>query len=320
MTKKFNLQLFSEGAAGGGAGTPAGGSVSNSQGNESGGNGAGGFLTTPQSLRDSSPDKGSQGKSGNGEGSENNASASQNSSDAGNKKTDVDRQKAYDDFIAENKDLHQAHIQNIFNKRFKEDKQKDETISSQSEILNIIGQKYGIKDGDIAALRKAVEEDNSYLEEAAEREGVTVDQYREITRLRAESERNRRAEAERQAQSELQRQMDGWFREGVLLKETYPDFDFRGEMQNVSFRRLLQAGIPLKTAYETIHMDDILNTAREDAKKQTVDNIRGRQDRPSENGLNGSGGFVLGKDVSSMTKKERRELNERARRGEKIVL
>ena len=314
MAEILNLQLFTEGAAAGNAGTPATSTASNPPGNESGGNGVAGMSGYTSSTASGPP-------SPQGEGSGSNASASKNSSDAGNNKlTDEQRQAAYDAFISENKDLHQAHIQNIFNKRFKDDKQKDETIASQNEILGIIGQKYGIKNGAIEALKKAVAEDNSYLEEAAEREGLTVDQYREVSKLRADAERTRKLEEERRAQSDMQRQMDDWFRQSAQLKETYPDFDFRSEMQNVSFRRLLQAGIPVQLAYETVHMNDIVNAAREDAKNSVVDNIRGRQDRPQENGLKGSGGFVLGKDVSSLTKKERRELNERARRGETIIL
>ncbi len=291
MAEFINLQLFADGAAGGDAGTPAG----NTEGNRPGENLTGGEEVAK--------------------------AASGDSSDAGNNKnTDKDRQAAYDAFIAENKDLHQAHIQNIFNKRFKDDKQKDETISAQNEILGIIGQKYGIKDGDINALRKAVEEDNSYFEEAAEREGLTVDQYREVSRLRAEAERSRIAEEQRQAQTEVQKQMDEWFRQSAELKETYPEFDFRGEMQNISFRRLLQAGIPVKTAYETIHMSDIVSAARAETEKSVIENIRERQLRPKENGLRSSGGFVLDKDVSKLTKKERAELRERARRGETITL
>lgn len=308
MAKIFNLQLFAEGAAAGNAGTPAVSTASNPPGNESGGNDGSGENGTTKILRQAQNDSRGATEPGNG-------------SDAGNNKlTDEQRQAAYDAFISENKDLHQAHIQNIFNKRFKDDKQKDETIASQNEILGIVGQKYGIKNGDIEALKKAVAEDNSYLEEAAEREGLTVDQYREVSKLRADAERTRKLEEERQAQSDMQRQMDDWFRQSAQLKEIYPDFDFRSEMQNVSFRRLLQAGIPVQLAYETTHMNDIVNAAREDAKNSVVDNIRGRQDRPTENGLKGSGGFVLGKDVSSLTKKERRELNERARRGETIIL
>lgn len=308
MAEVFNLQLFAEGAAAGNAGTPATSTASNPPGNESGGNEGSGNNDTAKILRQAQND--SRG-----------VTEPRNSSDAGNNKmTDEQRQAAYDAFILENKDLHQAHIQNIFNKRFKEDKQKDEIIASQNETLGIIGQKYGIKDGNIEAIKKAVAEDNSYLEEAAEREGLTVEQYREVSKLRADAERTRKLEEERQAQSDMQRQMDEWFRQSAQLKETYPDFDFRNEMQDVSFRRLLQAGISVKLAYETIHMNDIVSAAREDAKKSVVDNIRERQDRPSENGLKGSGGFVLGKDVSSLTKKERRELNERARRGETIIL
>lgn len=291
MAEFINLQLFADGAAGGDAGTPAG----NTEGNRPGENLTGGEEVAK--------------------------AASGDSSDAGNNKnTDKDRQAAYDAFIAENKDLHQAHIQNIINKRFKEGKQKDEIISAQNVILGIIGQKYGIKDGDIDALRKAVEEDNSYFEEAAEREGLTVDQYREVSRLRAEAERSRIAEEQRQAQTEVQRQMDEWFRQSAELKETYPEFDFKGEMQNVSFRRLLQAGIPVKTAYETIHMSDIVSAARAETEKSVIENIRERQLRPKENGLKSSGGFVLDKDVSKLTKKERAELRERARRGETITL
>ena len=291
MAEFINLQLFADGAAGGDAGTPAG----NTEGNRPGENLTGGEEVAK--------------------------AASGDSSDAGNNKnTDKDRQAAYDAFIAENKDLHQAYIQNIINKRFKEGKQKDEIISAQNVILGIIGQKYGIKDGDIDALRKAVEEDNSYSEEAAEREGLTVDQYREVSRLRAEAERSRIAEEQRQAQTEVQKQMDEWFRQSAELKETYPEFDFRGEMQNISFRRLLQAGIPVKTAYETIHMSDIVSAARAETEKSVIENIRERQLRPKENGLRSSGGFVLDKDVSKLTKKERADLRERARRGETITL
>ncbi len=320
MAEIFNLQLFAEGAAAGNAGTPAASTGSNPPGNDnSGGNGAGGNTSdNPSGSSTHLPLH--KGGFETGESMGNVSSASKNSSDAGNKHTDEQRQAAYDAFVAENKDLHQAHIQNIFNKRFKEDKQKDETIASQNEILGIIGQKYGIKDGDIEALRKAVEQDNSYLEEAAEREGLTVEQYREVSRLRAQAERSRKAEEERQAQTEMQRQMDDWFKQAVTLKESYPDFDFRSEIQNPSFRRLLQAGIPVKLAYETVHMNDIVNAARVDGEKAAVNNIRERNSRPSENGLKGSGGFVLGKDVSNLTKKERAELRERARRGEKIVL
>ena len=308
MAEIINLQLFAEGAAAGNAGTPATSTASNPPGNESGGDNA------ERSFDYAQDDQSGALKDG---------SASKNSSDAGNNKlTDEQRQAAYDAFISENKDLHQAHIQNIFNKRFKDEKQKDETIASQNEILGIISQKYGIKDGDIDALRRAVEGDNSYLEEAAEREGLSVEQYREVSRLRADAERTRKLEEARRQQSEMQRSLEGWFREAAELKEqTYPDFDFKTEWEgNVSFRRLLQAGIPVKLAYETIHMNDIVSAAREDAKKSVVDTIRERQDRPPENGLKGSGGFVLGKDVSKLTKKERRELNERARRGETIVL
>ena len=314
MAEFINLQLFADGAASGDVGTPAGNTEGNRPGNDnSGANGdkqinphnslSHGQAVTAPSGREPMAEKGGD------------------SSDAGNNKnTDKDRQAAYDAFIAENKDLHQAHIQNIINKRFKEGKQKDEIISAQNVILGIIGQKYGIKDGDIDALRKAVEEDNSYFEEAAEREGLTVDQYREVSRLRAEAERSRIAEEQRQAQTEVQKQMDEWFRQSAELKETYPEFDFRGEMQNISFRRLLQAGIPVKTAYETIHMSDIVSAARAETEKSVIENIRERQLRPKENGLRSSGGFVLDKDVSKLTKKERAELRERARRGETITL
>lgn len=221
------------------------------------------------------------------------------------------------------KELFSERVQNIINKRFRDDRARREIIEKQQPIIDLLCQKYGIEDGDTEKLRAAFESDNTYWEEAAENAGMGVEQYRELTRLRAETARLRAERESAEADSFVNRQLTQWFSEGEGLKELYPGFDMRAEMENRDFLGLLKAGIPVRKAYELLHMDEILNGAAESAAKETerrvVDDIRKKQARPDENGLKNTNGAVLKKSVASLTREERAELARRAQRGEKIT-
>lgn len=114
--------------------------------------------------------------------------------------------------------------------------------------------------------------------------------------------------------------IEGWQREGESLKVQYPDFDLEAELENKDFKGLLNAGIPMKQAYELVHMAEIREAIEKQAEKSVMDHIRANGTRVPENGVKGSNGFVLGKDVSAMTKEDRQEIARRVQRGERIVL
>jgi hypothetical protein len=86
--------------------------------------------------------------------------------------------------------------------------------------------------------------------------------------------------------------------------------------------RLLQNGIDVKTAFETIHHDEILSGAMmqtaEAVRKNVTDSIKARGLRPSENGINAQAGVIVKNDVSKLTPQDRAEIARRARMGETI--
>lgn len=222
----------------------------------------------------------------------------------------------------EYKELFNEKMQNVFNKRFRDYKTLQETNEASKPIIDLMMQKYGIEGNDLSGLREAIEGDNSYWEEMAEREGMSVKQFRELFRLRRENEVLAAERENREAESYAAQQMNEWLMAGEELKGEYPEFNFSEEIQNRDFQGLLKAGIPLKLAYEIMHKDEIMNNAVQSAQKETerkiVSNITQRAARPDELGMKPSGGFVLKKDVSALTRKEREELALRAQRGERV--
>ena len=123
-----------------------------------------------------------------------------------------------------------------------------------------------------------------------------------------------------ESQRHVQQQIENWQSQGELVKAEYPDFDLQTEMQNRDFQGLLKAGIPMTMAYELIHSSEIKEAIRKKTEKTVIDNIRANGNRPVENGIKNSNSFVLGKDVSALTKEDRNEIKRRVSLGEKIVL
>jgi hypothetical protein len=93
------------------------------------------------------------------------------------------------------------------------------------------------------------------------------------------------------------------------LKELYENFDFRNELKNNPlFGQLLYSGIPLKTAYEVLHKDEILSGAMaytaQKVREQVVKGIEAKGRRPIENGMASESGIVTVTDVNALTSKD----------------
>lgn len=188
-------------------------------------------------------------------------------------------------------------------------------LGTYTAAFSDIGARYGIENGDFNEIMAAInKEATSFEEEAAMREGVTVEQHRKLR----EHERFQRIQA---AQSEAQNRVRAWSQQGAEVKKTYPDFNFQTEMQNRDFVKLLEADIPVKTAYEVIHNNELITgaarLAAKTAEKNAVARIQQKAARPLENGVSNSPGAVIN-TAANLTKKERAELALRAQRGEKI--
>ena len=98
--------------------------------------------------------------------------------------------------------------------------------------------------------------------------------------------------------------------------------DLQTEIQNPQFKRLLDAGVDVGSAYLVLHQGELIPAAMQqvaqDVEQKLANKIAAGSSRPAENGMQPHGGAVVKNDVSTMTKKDRAEINRRVLAGEKI--
>lgn len=235
-----------------------------------------------------------------------------------------DLQAEFDAMIkGDYKEQYSENVQKLINRRFKETKGMEATLSSHQPLLDMLASKYGVDAEDIDALTKAVSDDDTLWEQQAYDAGMTVQQYKQFKQLERENAELMRAQEARNGEAEAQRQLDEWGRQAMELQQKVPGFDLRVEAENPEFVQMLRAGLPVEHAYKVVHMDEILNgqavNVAAQAQKQVVDNIRSRGSRPAENGTVSRSGFTYKSDVSKLSKEDRAEIARRAARGETIT-
>lgn len=241
--------------------------------------------------------------------------------------TQTDRNAAFEELIkGEYKDLYDARVQSAIKARLKGTQAKAQGFDSMQPILEMLGRKYGVqpgKDGyDIESLRKAVEDDDSYFEAEAMKNGLTVEQQKNLYRMEKENEMLRQMMQQKKDQEAADKRYAQWLEQAAGVKKVYPGFDLEAELKNPEFCRLLQSGITVEGAFKVCHMDDLMRGgmkyAVEETKKQVANSILSGGKRPSENGSSGSGTVVYKSDVSKLTGKDMDEINRRVRNGERI--
>ena len=123
-------------------------------------------------------------------------------------------------------------------------------------------------------------------------------------------------------QAGASRMVEAWNAQESEIREVYPEFDLRKEMENPRFTELLRARVDMRSAYELLHRDEIIPAAMRYAaqmvERKLAENLRSAQQRPSENGISGGPAAVPGSRVAQMTRKEIQEACLRVQRGEKI--
>ena len=280
----MNLRLFDGGAA---AGASAGG--------EAGGNATG---SNAGFADQNKPEKVVYGIQGTDPAvTETQEATTNNNDDAKTAKSDpVDKGKAFEDMIkGDYKEQFDARVKQILDKRFKGQAELEKFKADSQEILDIMYAKYGVKD--LKSLQKAVQEDDSYFEEAAEAENLSVEQYKYKLKLEKENAQKDAALREIERRENANRAYAEWQRQSESLKTRYPNFSLEAEAANPQFVKLLQNGIDVKTAFETIHHDEILSGAMmqtaQAVRKNVTDSIKARGLRPSENGINAQAGVIV---------------------------
>ena len=303
----FDLQLFGEGAGGAGAGTGAGdaGGAPAANGQNSA------ALAQPQTgvknrnpladvkygIQDTAP------------------AAAEISTD--------DRQAKFEELVnGEYKDLFQQRIQDTVQRRLKGNEATVQKYNSLAPVLDMLAQKYGVDASDADALAAAIEDDETFYEDEALEKGLTVQQVKEIRKMERE---NAQLRAEREAMQNQERAdalYAAWMQQAEELKGIYPSFDLASELENEQFRTLLRSNVPLRTAFEVLHKDEIIPAAMQYTAQKVTEKVAnsvaaGRR-RPTEGAMTGSAAAKTKSDVSQLTRADREEIARRVARGEKI--
>lgn len=202
-------------------------------------------------------------------------------------------------------------------------------------LRQALSEAYGVDGEDVDGLIEAVKngkvKDEAYYEELAQQRGVSVKTVRELDKLESDLRRANDQNAKLQAaQQEAARQQRAaqiraqWDAQAAQLKAQYPDFDLGEVLANEQVGELMRRGVSLPDAYRAAYFNHIMEqaTAR---TAQTVEQgvtarIQQRAARPGENGTRPGGAVTTKCDISNTTRRQREELERRARRGEKIVL
>lgn len=233
-----------------------------------------------------------------------------------------DRNAKYEAFLKEYKDLDDARVQSIVQKRLRGDKETVEKYNALSPIIELLAKKHGVDATNIEALQKAIEEDDSYFEEEALAKGMTVQQLKEVRRIEKENAELRKFKNDQTRRENAEKLVSNWIKQANQAKTVYPSLDLRAEMQNPQFAALLRSNIDVKTAYEVIHKDDILHGAMQFTAKtveqKLANKIAANGARPTENGNSSQGASVTKSDVSQLTKSDRAEIARRVAQGDRI--
>ena len=240
-----------------------------------------------------------------------------------------DAKAKYDSYRkGEGKQFIDKDIETAIRRRFKDYNTLKESNTKMQNVMSALATRYGIDANDTDALSKAIADDDSYYEKAADNANMSVEQYKKMMRLEAENAELQRIRAEEANRAEFNRRYAEWSAQAEGAKTVYPNLDLNAEMQNKDFFDLVNRGVDVKTAFEVIHKDEIINgavsvTAQRTAQavqQQTVNNIRTKGLRPNESAGSAQSGFIPKTDPSKWTKKDRQEIERRVMKGDKIYL
>jgi hypothetical protein len=196
--------------------------------------------------------------------------------------------------------------------------------------IEVMARKYGLdaKNMDYVALAKAIENDDAYYEEKAMEMGTSVETAKRVDQMEREK-------ARRDAQDQMniqQMQQRNYFislnNQADKLRQTFPNFNLRTELQNPAFARLVSpgVGISVEDAYYAVHRQELqqksMQIAEQKAKTQMANAIRSNTMHPTENGTSSQAPSVTRFDYSKASPKEReafkRRIREAQARGEKV--
>lgn len=224
------------------------------------------------------------------------------------------------------KEAFEQEIKGIMGRRLKGTEDIVAKYNKLAENFDLLAARYGLDANAPDFVDKLVGEqanDEGFYEDAALEQGLTVAQLKEQRRILRENAQLKAQIQERENQKAGEAVLAKWQKEAEELKAVYQDFDLARELQNEQFRTLLGSNIPIRTAFEVVHRDEILPAAMQysakQAEKKVSASVLANKNRPQEGALGGQSAATYKSDVSQLTDADMREINARVMRGERIT-
>ncbi len=300
------LQRFSEGGSTGGAGSEAG-----ATGTDAGSQRA-------EKVAGSQPVVvyGKQEETGG------NADAGQETGGEAPAEASADRNAEWQRLInGEYREQFQKQVQGIIDKRFAKYKGLEENARAAAGVLEKVAARYGLDSTDLSGIGQAIDSDTKFLQEQADKAGMTVEQYRQFSQALRENRALRQEAEARQRDAAVQDQITRWQQEADQVKQIYPGFEMDKEMQNPEFVGMLKRGVDMRTAYQSAHFDELMRGgmqyASQAAQAQMARNIQARGQRPMEGAAGGNPAIITKSDVTKLSKADREEIARQVLRGKK---
>lgn len=222
-------------------------------------------------------------------------------------------------------------MQNAVKTRLKSSKGAEEALAKFDPAKELLARKYNLDPESpdfYDSLTKAINDDEQYYEDKAIEMGVPIETAKKIDQQEREEARRKREETRTLEQQKLQQHIKQLYEQGEALKQTFPNFDLRTELQNEAFKRMTSPGVGLSVedAYYAVHRKEIQAAAMQVTAQKTAqkisNSIQAGQRRPAENGTSGQAASVTTFDYRKASREQKEELKRQIRaaaaRGEKI--
>lgn len=224
----------------------------------------------------------------------------------------------------EYKEEHKAYMDKTISDRLKKYKGIEDSNKQMRELLDMAAGKYGIDPSSetfVNDLRAKMEADDSYYEQYAFDNDISVEEAKKIVSLERKVARAEEDERNREAERINQERNMRLFQNAEICKQRFPGFDLETELQNPKFVQLCQStNEDVVAAYTACHFEEIMSQtvqmASQRAQIQTANAIASKSSRPIEGGLSNNAAAKAMTDYSKMNLKQIREQAERWRRGE----
>ena len=210
--------------------------------------------------------------------------------------------------------------------RLRNAKGAEEALGKLAPALELLARKHGFDPAnpDYDALAQAISDDDSYYEDKALEMGVSVETAKKIDQQERDTARQQQQEARTLEEQKIQQHFAKLEQQAEAMKQVFPNFDLRTELQNPNFVRMTSpnVGISVEDAYYACHRKELQTAAMQVTAQKTAQKIsnaiQSGSRRPNENGTSGQAPSVTTFDYRGMSPEQRKAFKDRIRSGEKI--